>query len=61
MELVKFLISAAVGYIGASLVFHTVKAYQGYGGGTVAVTGGTIPTAGNYDESKVIPCVTGNC
>ena len=25
------------------------------------VTGGTLPTAGNYDQSRVTPCVTGDC
>lgn len=33
----------------------------GMGATTIAVTGVPKLAGGNYDESKVIPCVTGNC
>lgn len=33
----------------------------GMGATTIQVTGVAAPTGGNYDEAKVIPCVTGNC
>lgn len=33
----------------------------GLGTTTIPVAGVAAPSAGNYDEAKVIPCVTGNC
>lgn len=33
----------------------------GMGATTIQVTGQTLPTGGNYDQSRVIPCVTGDC
>ena len=63
MELLKLGLGIVAGYFIAKLVLSHSKlvGYQGYGGGTVAITGRTPLTAGSYDEAQVIPCITGNC
>jgi len=77
VDFVKFGLAIAAGYIGASILFKTFHAFQAVATPTVTsttstpvtggispynlVTGQPLPTGPSYDQSKVIPCLTGDC